>query len=79
MGAARSVDLRERVVAEVLAGASRRQAAARFKVSPSSAIRWTALERKQAASRLARAAGRAVRRWSHMRTGSWSLWSASLI
>lgn len=46
MGAARSVDLRERVVAEVLAGASRRQAAARFKVSPSSAIRWTALERK---------------------------------
>lgn len=46
MGAARSVDLRERVVAEVSAGMSRRQAAARFKVSPSSAIRWTALERE---------------------------------
>lgn len=44
MGAARSVDLRERVVAEVSAGASRRQAAARFRVSASSAIRWTALE-----------------------------------
>lgn len=46
MGAARSVDLRERVVAEVSAGTSRRQAAARFRVSPSSAIRWTALERE---------------------------------
>jgi len=45
MGAARSIDLRERVVGEVSAGMSRRQAAARFKVSPSSAIRWTALER----------------------------------
>lgn len=46
MGAARSVDLRERVVAEVSAGTSRRRAAARFKVSPSSAIRWAALERE---------------------------------
>lgn len=44
MGAARSVDLRERVVEEVSAGMSRRQAAARFKVSASSAIRWKALE-----------------------------------
>lgn len=46
MGAARSLDLRERVVAEVAAGMSRRQAAARFKVSVSSAIRWTALEQE---------------------------------
>jgi len=46
MGAARSVDLRERVVAEVSSGTSRRQAAIRFKVSASSAIRWTALERE---------------------------------
>lgn len=46
MGAARSVDLRERVVGEVLAGMSRRQAAARFKVSASSAIRWAALEQE---------------------------------
>ena len=46
MGAARSTDLRERVVAEVSAGMSRRQAAARYRVSPSSAIRWTALEKE---------------------------------
>ena len=44
MGQAASVDLRARVVAEVAAGASRRQAAARFKVSPSSAIRWAGLK-----------------------------------
>ena len=35
-----SDDLRGRVVAEVAAGASRRSAALRFKVSASSAIRW---------------------------------------
>jgi transposase len=46
MGAARSIDLRERVVAEVAAGMSRRQAAARFKVSAASAVRWTALEKE---------------------------------
>ena len=44
MGAAHSDDLRSRVVAEVAAGRSRRQAAARFKVSAASAIRWTTLE-----------------------------------
>jgi transposase len=42
MPAAHSDDLRERVVAAVAAGASRRQAAARFQVGVSSAIRWTA-------------------------------------
>jgi len=41
--AAYSVDLRSRVVAEVAAGSSRREAAARFKVSASSAIRWAEL------------------------------------
>lgn len=35
-----SDDLRGLVIAEVAAGASRRSAARRFKVSPSSAIRW---------------------------------------
>jgi transposase len=35
-----SKDLRGRVVAEVAAGASRRSAARRFKVSASSAVRW---------------------------------------
>lgn len=37
-----STDLRERVVAAVTAGASRRAAAARFGVSVSSSIRWCA-------------------------------------
>jgi len=44
MGAAHSEDLWARVVGEVAAGSSRRKAAARFKVSAASAIRWTALE-----------------------------------
>lgn len=44
MGKARSDDLRERVVEAVAAGASRRQAAARFKVGISSAIRWVKLQ-----------------------------------
>ncbi len=38
-----SIDLRSRVVGAVVAGASRREAAARFRVSPSSAIRWAEL------------------------------------
>lgn len=37
-----SVDLRQRVVDAVSGGMSRRGAAARFGVSPSSAVRWTA-------------------------------------
>jgi transposase len=44
MGAAHSSDLRSRVVAEVAAGMSRRQAAAHFRVSASSAIRWVELQ-----------------------------------
>ena len=40
MPSALSVDLRERVVSALLEGASRRQAAKRFGVSPASAIRW---------------------------------------
>jgi transposase len=44
MGKARSDDLRVRVVEAVAAGASRRQAAARFKVGVSSAIRWVSLQ-----------------------------------
>jgi transposase len=46
MSKALSVDLRERVVAAVAAGASCRAAAARFGVSASSAIRWRALSRQ---------------------------------
>ena len=42
-----SLDLRERVVAAVTDGLSRRQAAERFGVSAASAVRWCALERDQ--------------------------------
>ncbi len=35
-----SVDLRERVVEAVMAGASRREAAERFEISASSAVKW---------------------------------------
>ena len=45
MARALSCDLRERVVEAINQGLSRRQAAARFGVSPSSAIRWAALSR----------------------------------
>ena len=41
MAAAYSLDLRERVVASVGSGLSRRAAAERFQVSVSTAIRWT--------------------------------------
>lgn len=44
MGSAHSNDLRDRVVAAVAAGMSRRQAAAHFRVSASSAIRWVGLK-----------------------------------
>jgi transposase len=46
MSKALSVDLRERVVSAVAAGASCRDAATRFGVSASSAVRWCALARR---------------------------------
>lgn len=46
-----SEDLRERVIAAVEGGASRRQAAARFGVSVSSAIRWVTAWRKDGAAK----------------------------
>ena len=46
MTKALSIDLCERVVAVIDGGLSRRQAAARFEVSVSSAIRWHALARR---------------------------------
>jgi transposase len=45
MAKALSVDLRDRVIAAVAGGLSRRQAAERFGVSAASAIRWSALKR----------------------------------
>jgi transposase len=47
MSEALSLDLRTRVLAAIAGGLSCRKAAARFGVSPSSAIRWRALEREQ--------------------------------
>ena len=46
-----SLDLRERVVAAVSGGASRRQAAERFGVSAASAVRWCALDRDTGSAR----------------------------
>jgi transposase len=47
MSKALSVDLRVRVLAAVAAGASHREAAARFGVSAASVSRWRTLEREQ--------------------------------
>lgn len=57
MGKCLSDDLRERVVAAVEDGASRRQAAARFGVSPSSAIRWVQAHNEQGSARAKRQGG----------------------
>jgi transposase len=47
MSKALSVDLRTRVLAAVAAGATHREAGARFGVSAASVSRWRALEREQ--------------------------------
>lgn len=46
MAKALSVDLRQRVVAAIDAGLSRRRAAAQFNVSPASAVRWSERHRE---------------------------------
>ena len=51
MARALSMDLRVRVLAAIDAGLSCRQAAARFGVSVSSAIRWRARQRRQGEAR----------------------------
>jgi transposase len=70
MGKAHSEDLRQRVVAEVAAGVSRRQAAERFKVGISSAIRWVSLKEETGGVAPRRAAASPVRRWSRTPIGS---------
>lgn len=52
MGKPHSEDLRERVVAAVAAGSSRRAAASRFEVSAASSIRWTALKKETGSVRV---------------------------
>ena len=64
MGKPISVDLRDRVVAAVRGGMSRRQAAARFGVSISSAIRWTSLLRRMGDVRPKRQGG--DKRWERI-------------
>src|SRR4051794_19375151 len=51
MSKAMSLDLRTRVLAAIAGGLSCRQAAQRFGVSASSAIRWRGLERRQGDAR----------------------------
>ena len=51
MSKALSVDLRERVVTAIEEGMSRRQAAARFGVSPASAVRWFSLVKETGTAR----------------------------
>ncbi|MCZ8193532.1 helix-turn-helix domain-containing protein, partial [Brevundimonas sp.] len=46
-----SMDLRERVVGAIAAGASCREAAARFGVSAASAIRWRQRQKAQGSAR----------------------------
>ena len=57
MAKALSLDLRERVIAAVDEGMSRRQAAGRFGVSASSAIRWCQLQRDSGDARPAQQGG----------------------
>ena len=57
MAKALSMDLRERVIAAVDEGMSRRQAAGRFGVSASSAIRWCQLQRDGGDARPAQQGG----------------------
>jgi transposase len=58
MPRAYSLDLRERVVAAIAAGASRRAAAATFKVSISSAVRWSQRFRSEGSPAARRVGGR---------------------
>ena len=67
MSKALSLDLRTRVLAAIAGGLSCRQAAQRFGVSASSAIRWRALECIQGDARPKALGG--DRRWDALRRG----------
>jgi transposase len=73
MAKALSTDLRERVVAAIDGGMSRRQAAARFGVSASSAIRWDDRRRREGHFR-AKALG-GDRRSARIEAHAGTIWS----
>ena len=64
-----SLDLRMRVLREVEAGASRREAAECVEVSASSAIKW--MQRLKETGSIAARAEAASRRWRRTRTFCW--------
>jgi transposase len=68
MPKAYSADMRERVIAEVEGGASRREAAEEFEVSASTAIIWV---KRRAAARPNRGA-EASRLWRSIRIFCWA-------
>ena len=70
--AAHMDDLRSRVVEEILAGASRRQEAERFKVSAASAFAGLNSTARPVAFSPGRGAARAAHRWNRMRLGCWN-------
>ena len=67
-----SEDVRSLVVGEVEAGASRRAAARRFKVSASSAIRWVDRHDETGSVSCEPRRARSRSPWSHIRLGCWN-------
>jgi transposase len=70
MAKAYSADMRQRVLKRVESGASRREAAEHYDVSPSTAVIWVKCFRESAAVPPNRVAG-AHRRWRSTRTFCW--------
>src|SRR5262245_4957055 len=71
MPKAYSGDMRERVIAEVESGASRREAAEEFEVSASTAIIWVKCFRQTGRCAAKPRGGGAPRRWKSMRIFCW--------
>src|SRR5439155_1249720 len=73
-----SNDLRSRVVAEVAAGTSRRQAARLYRVSASSAVRWAELHDETGTNtKRVRNRGRCLRGRQQMGKSQWGHWQAT--
>jgi transposase len=74
-----SLDLRERVVAAVMAGESCRAVAASFRVSVSAVVKWSQRFRKTGSAAAGRMGGYRPRRWKARVTGCWRVWLSSPI